>query len=161
MSTAEFERAIINLLEDMDLRIIETVWVNELEIDILAHNPTPVIGGDYIVHGILVPEGDFVDSIRVIGLSDTVRAERIGLLTEVVAPTDLDATVNRLVHDHLQAAPGAVADTKALIAYVASHDLETNMIYTADRLADAWETEEGIEGINSFINKGVPSWRVK
>ena len=31
----------------------------------------------------------------------------------------------------------------------------------ADRLADAWETEEGIEGINSFINKGVPSWRVK
>ena len=76
MSPAEFERAIINLLEDMDLRIIETVWVNELEIDILAHNPTPVIGGDYIVHGILVPEGDFVDSIRVIGLSDTVRAER-------------------------------------------------------------------------------------
>lgn len=94
-------------------------------------------------------------------LFDTVRAERIGLLTEVVAPADLDATVNRLVHDHLQAAPGAVADTKALIAYVASHDLETNMIYTADRLADAWETEEGIEGINSFINKGVPSWRVK
>ena len=94
-------------------------------------------------------------------LFDTVRAERIGLLTEVVAPGDLDATVNRVVHDHLQAAPGAVADTKALIAYVASHDLETNMIYTADRLADAWETEEGIEGINSFINKGVPSWRVK
>ena len=94
-------------------------------------------------------------------LFDTARAEWIGLLTEVVAPGDLDATVNRVVHDHLQAAPGAVADTKALIAYVASHDLETNMIYTADRLADAWETEEGIEGINSFINKGVPSWRVK
>ena len=59
------------------------------------------------------------------------------------------------------AAPGAVADTKALVAYVGSHDLETNMIYTADRLADAWETEEGIEGINSFLNKGIPSWRVK
>ena len=54
-----------------------------------------------------------------------------------------------------------MADTKALIAYVASHDLETNMIYTADRLADAWETEEGIEGINSFIDKDIPSWRVK
>ena len=54
-----------------------------------------------------------------------------------------------------------MADTKALIAYVASHDLETNMIYTADRLADAWETGEGIEGINSFLNKSVPSWRVK
>jgi methylglutaconyl-CoA hydratase len=94
-------------------------------------------------------------------LFDTARAERIGLLTEVVAPGDLDDAVERVVRDHLQAAPGAVADTKALIAYVASHDLDTNMIYTADRLADAWETEEGIEGINSFISKGVPSWRVK
>ncbi len=76
MAPAEFERAIKNLLEDMDLRILETTWVNDEEIDILARNSSPVIGGDYIVHGILVPEGDFVDSIRVIGLSDTVRAER-------------------------------------------------------------------------------------
>jgi len=82
-------------------------------------------------------------------------------LTEVVAPDDLDGAVERVVHDHLQAAPGAVADTKALIAYVAAHDLETNMIYTADRLADAWETSEGIEGINSFLDKSSPSWRVK
>ncbi|AMY72181.1 crotonase/enoyl-CoA hydratase family protein [Frigidibacter mobilis] len=94
-------------------------------------------------------------------LFDSARAERIGLLTEVVAANALDAAVERVVYDHLQAAPGAVADTKALIAYVASHDLETNMIYTADRLADAWETREGIEGINSFLNKSVPSWRVK
>lgn len=94
-------------------------------------------------------------------LFDSARAERIGLLTEVVAPDDLDGAVERVVHDHLQAAPGAVADTKALIAYVAAHDLETNMIYTADRLADAWETSEGIEGINSFLDKSSPSWSVK
>jgi methylglutaconyl-CoA hydratase len=94
-------------------------------------------------------------------LFDSARAERIGLLTEVVAPDAQDAAVERVVPDHLQAAPGAVADTKALIAHVAAHDLETNMIYTADRLADAWETSEGIEGINSFLAKGSPSWRVK
>ncbi|QRG06760.1 crotonase/enoyl-CoA hydratase family protein [Xanthobacter dioxanivorans] len=93
-------------------------------------------------------------------LFDTARAERIRLLTEVVAPDALDAAVERVVHAHLQAAPGAVADTKRLIAYVASHGIEDSMIYTADRLADAWETEEGIEGINSFLNKGKPSWRV-
>ena len=94
-------------------------------------------------------------------LFDCARAERIGLLTEVVAPGDLDAAVERVVRDHLQAAPGAVADTKALIAYVASHDLDTNMVYTANRLADAWETPEGVEGINSLINKATPSWRVE
>ena len=78
----------------------------------------------------------------------------------VLAPDALDEAVERVVQAHLQAAPGAVADTKRLIAYVASHGLEDSMIYTADRLADAWETEEGIEGINSFLNKDTPSWRV-
>lgn len=92
---------------------------------------------------------------------DTARAERIGLLTEVVAPGALDEAVERIVDAHLQAAPGAVADTKRLIAYVAGHDLDDSMIYTADRLADSWETEEGIEGIDSFLSKSAPSWRVK
>lgn len=76
MPPETFERVIKELLEDMNLRIVHSTWVNDTEIDILAHFPEPVIGGDYIVHGVLVPEGDFVDSIRVIGLSDTVRAER-------------------------------------------------------------------------------------
>ena len=76
MPARSFEHMLHELLENMGMRIVETRWVNEEEIDILAHNPAPVIGGDYIVHGILVPEGDFVTSIRVIGLSDTVRAER-------------------------------------------------------------------------------------
>ncbi|MBI3025153.1 MAG: restriction endonuclease [Candidatus Tectomicrobia bacterium] len=76
MPARAFERMLHELIEDMGMRIVETRWVNEEEVDILAHNPSPVIGGDYIVHGILVPEGDFVSSIRVIGLSDTVRAER-------------------------------------------------------------------------------------
>ena len=53
----------------------------------------------------------------------------------------------------------AVADTKRLIAYVATHGLDDSMIYTADRLADAWESEEGIEGIDSFLGKRAPSWR--
>ena len=76
LSPQAFERMLIDLLEDMNMRIVEVHWVNEEEIDILAHNPVPILGGDYIIHGILVPEGDFVNSIRVIGLSDTVRAER-------------------------------------------------------------------------------------
>lgn len=76
MPSGAFERMLIDLLEGMGLRVVEVGWVNEEEIDILAHNPAPIIGGDYIIHGILVPEGDFVNSIRVIGLSDTVRAER-------------------------------------------------------------------------------------
>ena len=79
----------------------------------------------------------------------------------MVTHEELDEAVERVVQAHLQAAPGAVADTKRLIAFVAGHDLDDSMIYTADRLADAWETEEGIEGIDSFLSKSAPSWRVK
>jgi hypothetical protein len=76
MSNRTFEHMLHEMIENLGMRVVESRWVNEEEIDILAHNPAPVIGGDYIVHGILVPEGDSVSSIRVIGLSDTVRAER-------------------------------------------------------------------------------------
>ena len=76
MPPSVFEQLLHDILENMNLRIVESTWVNSEEIDILAHNPAPLVGGDYIIHGILVPEGEFVSSIRVIGLSDTVRAER-------------------------------------------------------------------------------------
>ncbi|MFA7280839.1 MAG: crotonase/enoyl-CoA hydratase family protein [Sterolibacterium sp.] len=86
-------------------------------------------------------------------------AKDYGLLNEVVDPADLDAAIEREITDLLQCAPGAVAATKRLIAYVGSHDLTTNMQYTADRLADAWETAEGQEGVTSFFDKKTPVWR--
>ena len=70
-----------------------------------------------------------------------------------------DFPIERELADLLQCAPGAVAATKKLIAYVHSHDLDTNMIYAADKLADAWETEEGREGIAAFFGKRLPAWR--
>jgi len=86
-------------------------------------------------------------------------AQRLGLLSEVVAADQLDAAIERELADLLQCAPGAVAATKKLVAYVQAHDLPTNMIYTADKLADAWETEEGCDGIASFFGKRLPMWR--
>ena len=82
-----------------------------------------------------------------------------GLLNVVVDAADLDAAVERELADLLQCAPGAVAATKRLIAYVDRHDLATNMLYTADRLADAWETVEGQEGVACFFEKKLPTWR--
>ena len=86
-------------------------------------------------------------------------ARSLGLLDEVVEADDLDAAVERELVDLLQCAPGAVAATKRLIAYVGRHDLPTNMLYTADRLADAWESTEGQEGVTCFFAKQRPSWQ--
>jgi len=92
-------------------------------------------------------------------LFDANRAVGYGLLNEVTSADGLDTRVGEVVADHLEAALGAVAETKRLIAYVSTHDMADNMIYTADRLADAWETPEGETGIKSFLRKTSPPWR--
>ena len=92
-------------------------------------------------------------------LFSAAKAEKIGLLNETASPDDLDARIDAIIADHLEAALGAVGETKRLIAYVAGHGIDDNMIYTADRLADAWETDEGATGINSFLGKKLPPWR--
>lgn len=92
-------------------------------------------------------------------LFDASFACEIGLIGKVVPAGDLDAAVEEEISLILNCAPGAVARAKALIAYVARHHGEDNYIYTADRLADAWETAEAREGIEAFLNKGRPSWR--
>jgi len=86
-------------------------------------------------------------------------AHRLNLLSQVVAPEDLDAAIEKEVAEFLQAAPGAIAATKRLVHFVAAHDHKENRDYTLNALADAWETEEGQQGIAAFLNKQTPGWR--
>lgn len=90
---------------------------------------------------------------------DAVRARDIGLLTEIVPGAELAARTGAVIEDHLQAAPGAAADTKRLIDYVTSHGMDETRTWTAERLADAWESDEGRAGIEAFLNKTTPSWQ--
>ncbi len=90
-----------------------------------------------------------------------VEAQRIGLIHEVVPPAELDTAIDTELNLALSCAPGAVAMTKRLAQYVLSHDEADNLIYTVDRLADFWETEEADEGMQSFFEKRKPSWHRK
>jgi len=87
------------------------------------------------------------------------KAKEVCLVDEVVADDALDAAVEEELKYVLQCGPGAIAATKKLIFYVDSHDTDTNMHYTANLLADTWESEEGQEGIRCFFAKETPSWR--
>jgi methylglutaconyl-CoA hydratase len=89
---------------------------------------------------------------------DAAEAREYGLLDKVVEPDELDEAVEREIRDLLKCAPGAVAATKRLIAHVAYRDFRDSAVYTADRLADAWETEEGQEGIAAFLEKRKAAW---
>jgi methylglutaconyl-CoA hydratase len=86
-------------------------------------------------------------------------AADLGLLDRVVPAAALDDAVEGEVQALLAAAPGAAGNTKRLIRYVASHAMDECLAYSAESLADAWETDEGREGIASFLGKREPAWR--
>jgi methylglutaconyl-CoA hydratase len=91
---------------------------------------------------------------------DGQAAVRLGLLDEAVASIEeLDKAVEREVAAVLACAPGAVANCKALIRYVSTHEGQDNLDYTATALADAWESAELKEGIDAFLNKRKPKWQ--
>lgn len=85
-------------------------------------------------------------------------AMRYGLVSEVVPEDRLDEAVAAEIDLVLQCAPGAVAMTKKLVDYVLRHDYPDNLVYTVDRLADFWETEEAREGMASFFERRKPAW---
>lgn len=92
-------------------------------------------------------------------LFDATEAERIGLLDRTVPLADLDAAVEAVVAAHLEAAPGAVAATKALIRDVVATLPQNHVTMTSERLADAWESAEGRIGIDAFLARKTPPWR--
>jgi len=85
------------------------------------------------------------------------RACQLGLVDEV--SETMDVAVDAQITGHLEASLSAVAATKKLIEFVDTHDIETAKDYTSEALADAWETDDGREGIASFLAKRLPSWR--
>jgi methylglutaconyl-CoA hydratase len=92
---------------------------------------------------------------------DAVEAERIGLIDRVEAPENLDRAVEEELSLILGCPAGSVAATKKLFAYVNDRTPRDCMTYTADRLADAWETADAKEGIAAFLEKRSPSWKIK
>jgi len=93
---------------------------------------------------------------------DGQTANRLGLLDVVVdSLDDLDTAVEQELTHVLKCAPGAVSDTKNLIRFVSTHDLDESVDYTVNALADAWETDEIKEGIDAFFSKRKPNWMTR
>lgn len=89
----------------------------------------------------------------------TFTAEEAHAIHLVSAITeDLDAAIDSEVDGILRCAPGAVAEAKRLCRHVARSLHESLYDWTAERLADRWETEEAAEGIASFFEHRKARW---
>jgi methylglutaconyl-CoA hydratase len=86
-------------------------------------------------------------------------AYRIGFVQEIAQPDELDASVNVILGEIVQGAPGAHAVTKNLIRAVANRPLAPDLLADmAVRIATARASEEGKEGVRSFLEKRAPAW---
>lgn len=92
---------------------------------------------------------------------DAAHAEKVGLITEVVADTAaLEAAAERISREMMACAPGAVAVSKRLVDDVAYQPIDEVMDETAKIIARARVGDEGQEGVRAFLERRKPSWAV-
>jgi methylglutaconyl-CoA hydratase len=89
-------------------------------------------------------------------------AHRLGLIHEVVDAQDLDEMVMTFVHYFKQGGSCAHRETKSLIELIDQSDFDQALIEeTAARIARVRASDEGKEGIRSFLEKRKPKWMVE
>jgi methylglutaconyl-CoA hydratase len=90
---------------------------------------------------------------------DAVRAQRIGLVHEVVEGEDaLDAAVESAVSEILASGPAAVRAAKAIVREVRGLGHGASKWHTARVIARQRVTEEAREGFAAFDEKRRPAW---
>ena len=79
---------------------------------------------------------------------------------ELTAPEALDGKVDEIVATLVANGPMAVKACKRLVQDVAHRPItDERRADTARRIADIRASEEGREGVQSFLNKRAPSWK--
>ena len=86
-------------------------------------------------------------------------AHRIGFVHELVDADTLDAKVAELAAALVSASPAAVRACKRLVQDVAEREIDAALIAaTVEGIADIRASDEGREGVASFLQKRKPAW---
>jgi methylglutaconyl-CoA hydratase len=86
-------------------------------------------------------------------------AHRIGFVHELVDADQLDAKVGELAQALVNASPAAVRACKKLVQDVAERAIDDALITTTvEGIADIRASDEGREGVASFLQKRKPAW---
>ena len=91
-------------------------------------------------------------------LIDAERAKEIGLVNRVVAKDDLMNEAQKFAQSVLQAAPGALTQTKRLIEELSWRSVQDDVDLALKYHLQARESSEAREGIAAFNEKRPPTW---
>jgi len=92
------------------------------------------------------------------GRIDAAQALALRLVHSVHAPDQIDAGLQRVLHEILQCAPGAVAATKALLAQARFMPPAAMIANAAATFSRSAQGPEGTEGTLAFLQKRKPKW---
>jgi methylglutaconyl-CoA hydratase len=90
---------------------------------------------------------------------NAAEALRIGFVHEAVPAADLDTRMALVTQALVGAGPKAIQACKKLLHDVAGHEISPGLVRrTVEGIADIRASEEGREGIQSFLGKRKPNW---
>ncbi|MBY4896719.1 enoyl-CoA hydratase/isomerase family protein [Cupriavidus sp. AU9028] len=91
---------------------------------------------------------------------DAAEALRIGFIHEAVPAAQLQERVAAVAATLVANSPNAVRESKRLVREVAGRGIDDALLVdTAERIAAIRASDEGREGVRSFLEKRAPSWR--
>jgi len=87
------------------------------------------------------------------------QAYRLGLVSELVKPEELESQVQILLNHLLKNGPQAVAKAKSLVSIVKDKSIDSELMQqTSQLIADIRVSQEGQGGLHAFINKHPAPW---
>lgn len=86
------------------------------------------------------------------------RAAELGLINAATSAETLDAAVGAVVADLLEGGPLALAESKKLLRTIPSMNFDEALSSAGDLSARLFSSEEGTEGMRSFLEKRAPRW---
>jgi methylglutaconyl-CoA hydratase len=90
---------------------------------------------------------------------DAHEALRMGLVNEVVESSRLQARARELARHLCENSPQSMQGTKALLARIASSDLDSALNYACELNARSRSSADCIEGVAAFLEKRPPRWK--